>query len=177
VEDRPQGGLSPGGRLIHHVDQLLHVRGVAAGANQCADFAVEGDQPDAVLLIEHQIGQRRGRALRILEFRHRGRLAAIRHALAGVEQQVRNQVRLFLELLQVILVGPPENLPVEVAKVVARHVLAMFGEFDGEPVKRAAVDPGNVPLDDQPRAKLQPPKFRQPLRIEIFLGVFDAFHG
>ena len=66
---------SAGGSL-HDVQQLLQVRGVAAGADQGADLAVERHQAHAVLLLEDQVGQRGGRALGVFELRHRPPRAA-----------------------------------------------------------------------------------------------------
>ena len=125
--------------VFHDVQQFLQVRRIAAGADQRADFAVERDQAHAVLLMQHQVGQRRGRALGVFQLRHRRRVALVAHALAGVQQQVADQVRLFLELLQVVLVGAAEDLPIEIAEVVAGRVLAVLGELDREAVERAAM--------------------------------------
>jgi hypothetical protein len=41
-----------------------------------ADFAVEGDQADRVLLLVGQIGQRRPEELRVLQLSHAGRRVA-----------------------------------------------------------------------------------------------------
>ena len=49
------------------------------------------------------------------------------------------EVGLLLVLLQVELVGLGPDLPVDVADVVAGHVLAMLGELDREAVVRAGV--------------------------------------
>ena len=159
---------------FHDVQQFLQVRGIAAGADQRADLAVEGDQAHAVLLLEHQVGQRRGRALGVFELRHRRGVAPVAHALAGVQQQVADQVRLFLELLQVVLVGPAEDFPVEVAQVVAGRVLAMLGELDREAVEGAAMHARDVALDDPPRAQRQALQPGEHLRIEIVAGRFPC---
>ena len=74
------------------------------------------------------------------------------------KQQVADQVGLFLELLEVILVGAAEDLPVEIAEVVAGGVLAVLGELDREAVEGAAVNARDVSLDDRPRAERQPCK-------------------
>ena len=63
---------SPAWRLAHHGAQLV----------------VEGGQACAILLLEHQVRNRRGGALGILELGHRRGVALIGHALAGVQDQV-----------------------------------------------------------------------------------------
>jgi len=142
--------------LFHHLQDVFQVRRIAAGANKPADFAVEGHQPDAVLLMQHQIGQRRGRPAGVVQFRHRCRTALILHALARVQEQVAHQVRLFLELFQVVFIGASEHLPIEIAEIVAGRVLAVFGELDREPVERTAMSTRGIALDDPPRAQRQP---------------------
>ena len=62
--------LALGRDSFHHVQDVLEVRRIAAGPHEGADLAVEGDQPDAVLLVEDQIGQRRGGALGVFQLRH-----------------------------------------------------------------------------------------------------------
>ena len=87
------------------------------------------------------------------------------HRLAGVEQQVRQEVGLLLVLLEVELVGLGPDLPVDVADVVARHVFAVLGELDGEAVVGAGVLARDVPLDDHPRLEVEPFQVSQRLRI------------
>ncbi len=68
------------------------------------DGAIENNQADRVLLLEDHVSKRRRDELRVLQFGHvvaRG----IRYRLAGIHQQIREQVCLLLVLLQVPLVG------------------------------------------------------------------------
>ena len=67
VEDRPDRRLAFGDRFFHHVQQLLQMRRIAAGADQGPQLLVERGQPDAVLLLQNQVGQRRGAALGIFQ--------------------------------------------------------------------------------------------------------------
>src|SRR5262249_60294516 len=77
------------------------------------------------------------------------------HRLAGIDQEPRDEVRFLLVLLQVEAVGAAVDFPVDVLDVVARGVLAVLGELDGEPVPRAAVPAGEVALDHLPGLQLQ----------------------
>ena len=87
------------------------------------------------------------------------------HRLAGVEQQVEQEVGLLLVLLEVELVGLGPDLPVDVADVVAGHVLAVLGELDGEAVVGAGVHARDVALDEQPGLEVEPLEASQRLRI------------
>ena len=73
-------------------------------------------------------------------------------------------VSLFV-LLQVELVGLGPDFPVDVPDVVARHILAMLGELDGEAVVRAGMHPGHVTLDHHARLQVQPLDASQRERI------------
>ena len=97
-------------------DDLAQVQGSGAGPNQCLDLLVERDQADRVLLVQHQPSQRGGNALGVLELAQRGGAALVTHAFADVQDDVANQVRLVLMLLQIELVGAAERLPVDIAQ-------------------------------------------------------------
>ena len=101
-----------------------------AGAqrNRLADRFVEDGAADGVLLPQQQIRQRRGRRDRVVALVQRP--AAVLHAGRDIDQQAAAQVGVFLELLDVqpVLLGP--DLPVDVAQVVARRVLAVLQELD-----------------------------------------------
>ena len=116
------------------------------------------------MLLENQIRQRRRDELRVLQL---GDVAprGIGHRLAGIQEQIREQVGLLLVLLQVKLVGLGPDFPVDVADVVAGHVLAMLGELDGEAVVRAGMHPGDVALDHHARLQVQPLEASQRERI------------
>ncbi len=103
------------------------------------DVAGERDDRHAVEVGECDIGQRRGHLAGIVEL---DRIAE-GHAPRAVEQDVDVQVFLFLEPLEQELVVPGEDVPVEVAEVVARGVLAVVGELD------AAAELHRPPLGQQ----------------------------
>jgi hypothetical protein len=109
---------------------------------------IEGGEADGVLLLEDEPGDGGGEALGVLGFGHRGGGALIGHALAGIDDEMAEEVGLVFVLLQVELVGAAEDFPVEVAQVVAGRVFAVLRELDGETVPRAAMLAGDVALDD-----------------------------
>ena len=165
VKDRAGLRFSLGHALLHDVQELLEVRRIAAGPHQCPNLAVEGDQSDAVLLLEDEKGEGRGGALGVFEFRQRGAVAAIAHAFAGVQQQVADEVGFFLVLLEIVLVGLAENFPIDVAQIVALGILAMLGELDRETVVRTAMHAGDIAFDNQPGTQLKPLQLSERLRI------------
>ncbi len=165
VKDRAGVRLALRHALLHDVQQLLQVRRIAAGADQRPDLLVERDHAHAVLLLKHQVGQRAGDALGIFELGHRRLGTAVTHALAGVDEQVTDEVRLLFVLLQVELIGLAVNLPVDVAQIVALRVLAMFGKLDRKAVVRAAMHARDVAFHDQPGSQLQALELSQRLRI------------
>src|SRR5581483_9534886 len=111
----------------------------AAGTNQSADFAVEGDQSHTVLLLQNQVRQGRSDALGVVELGQGSRLTLIAHAFAGIKHEVADQVGLFLVLLEIELVGLTEDFPVDITQVVARRILAVFGKLDRKAMVGAAM--------------------------------------
>ena len=77
------------------------------------------------------------------------------HRCRDVEQQVRAQVRLLLEVLDRVAVAAREGAPVEQAQVVARTVLAVLGEDHARAAVRAAMDAGAQAFDRVARAHAQ----------------------
>jgi len=92
-------------------------------------------------------------------------LRLVAHRLAGIDKQVAGEVRFFFVLLEVVAVGLADDLPVDVAQVVARDVLAVLGELDREAVKRAFVQTADVALDNRAGFQLQALQLSQRLRI------------
>ena len=79
----------------------------------------------------------------------------IAHALADIQHQLADQVRLVVVLLHVELVGAAEHFPVDVSQVVARRVLAVLGKLDREAVKGAAVQARHIAFHDVPSTQMQ----------------------
>ena len=137
------------GQQREHVAQVAPPGPSAAGF---ADLPVEGDQPHRVLLVDHQVAERGRQADRVIEL---GQLLPIgvAHRTAQVHHQVAGDVGLGLELLDVILVGLGVDQPVDVLRIVAGRVFAVFAELDREAVERAGVQPVQKALHDELRAR------------------------
>ena len=127
------------------------------------------DQADRVLLMDHQVAERRRQADGVLEL---GQLlpVGVGHRRAQVHDQVAGDVGLGLELLEVILVGLGVDVPVEVLEIVAGDVLAVLGELDGEALKRAGVQAGEEALDDELGPQIEPGDLADDFGPQVFLG-------
>ena len=97
--------------------------------------------------------------------------AAVAHAARDVAQQRAAEVRVFLELLDVVAVLLGPDLPVDVAQVVAAGVLAVLAELDRLAEVRAAVHAGEEALDDVPRAEIEPGDPLDRLRMQKSFGI------
>src|SRR5271166_383385 len=149
---------------VEHVEELLEVRWLTGRTQVAADGVVEETQADRVLLLDDHVGQRRNDELSVLELGYvlaRG----VRHRFAGVQKQVQEQVRVLLVLLEVKLVRLGPDLPIHVADVVPRHILAVLGELDGEAVVGAGMHSRDVALDHKPGLEIEPLEASQRLRI------------
>src|SRR5712691_1626654 len=132
-------------------------RGLEIGFAGCLDVAEVGEQVVRVPLVPgwseagaHGIGE--GSALNTIEraqadvAQAAGKLQrelklvglAPIHGLAVVHQQVHGDVLLVLEELDDEVVQPAIDVPIELADVVARHVLAVVDEIHGAAALRAA---------------------------------------
>ena len=148
VPERGQAGLAAGLRLF----QALGGRAAGAwswpSAGSCWRTLVSCvDQADGVALVQHQVRQRGGDVLGVLELARV--LALVGHAAAGIDEQMGLQVGLFLVFLDVVAIGLAEGAPVDVADLVAGIILAMLGELDAEALVGALVDAGEEALDER----------------------------
>ena len=126
----------------------------------------EQQRPDRVLLVEHQVGERRRQRARVLELAHRGARRLESHRAREVEQQVAAQVGLLGVLLDQVAVAARPHLPVQVLERIAGHVRAVLGELDAEAVERRAVHAGDEALDHQARAHVEVREARDDFGIE-----------
>ena len=95
---------------------------------------------------------------------------AVAHRAADVEQEVAIEVRLLLELLDVVAIAARVDLPVDRRRSSPGMVLPVLGELDAEALERAAVQARQEPFDDRPRLQLERAEARDDRRIEK-LGV------
>ena len=161
VEDGCKCGLVAGFRLVKLLKDRPQVPAAAARGNITADRGVERYESDRVLLVDHQVCQRRRQALGVLKLAERpvvapgGGVAGVFHRAGGVDQDCRPQVGLLDVLLDVVPVGLGQHAPVEVADVVAGGILAVLGELDGKALVGALVPAGDKPLDHPAGDQLQ----------------------
>jgi hypothetical protein len=154
-------------------EDVLEVAGRRLGRDEGRDAVAEQDQADAVVLLDHQVGDGGGQIRGVFELGHFA--GAVAHRRAHVEQDSAAQVGLLVELLDVELVGLGPDLPVDAADVVAQDVLAVLGELDAEAVVGAAMQAGDEALDQEARHEVHVAQLLQVERIEV-LELLDARH-
>ena len=98
--------------------------------NVIGHVLIEHDQPSGISLLRRHVGERSGEVARVIQFPDVAR--SISHGRAGVEQDEQLHVRFALESLQVETLAAGEDVPIDVAQVVALHILLVFGELLGE---------------------------------------------
>ena len=86
----------------------------------------EAGQRSAIAIFRCHERKRSGYLKRKLKLRGRRRIAAESHGTASVDQKVATHGCFIFALPQVILVRATEDLPVQLAQVFTRRVLAMF---------------------------------------------------
>ena len=127
-----------GGEDIRELGGDASQAGAAADgpeAREAASGPKRGER-DAVVAGERDRGERSGQpgGVQQLGGRRSGRVAGVgrarEHRAAGVEQQVDGQVLVFAEDLDDELVEPGEDVPVDVAEVVAGGVGAKIFKLD-----------------------------------------------
>src|SRR5438105_13966481 len=110
----------------HH--EPVQMAGPEAGWQILYDTRVERNQADRVALQRQKIGDRRrgSSCVARLVVAH-GTKA---HGAAQIDEQPGAEIRLVLEPLEIIAIAAGKQLPIEIAKIVAGGVLAIFGELD-----------------------------------------------
>ena len=130
------------------LQNLLEIRLCRTGGKRHPDLFVVDRQPDRIPLFHHQVRQCGGDVGGVFDFPDLT-VRGIIHGLAAVEDEVRLQVRLFLELLDIVPVGLSVCLPVDMLDFVPRHVLAMFRELDAKAVVRTLMQTGDKAFNDK----------------------------
>ncbi len=152
-EGRDQVGGATGRRGFDGVVDVAEVTGAMTCREEFTDLVIEGDETDGIALLMEEVGEGGGEGggvagLVVVE-------GAVLHGAGTIEEQVAAEVGFVLELLDVMAVGPGEDPPVEMARVIAGCVLAILGELDGEAVVRAAMEAGPETLDDGAGAEFE----------------------
>src|SRR6185369_12789821 len=110
-------------------------------------------KPDRVMLPDSEKRQRRSEVLRILELRYIA--ARVPHRCARINKKMNPSVGVALILLDVKPIGPRKQLPIEMAKIIARHVRTMLGEVGGEAEIRRTMKARDESFDDGSSDKLE----------------------
>ncbi len=155
------GGL----QLRQRHEHAAQVRFAAAAADELPDRLVVDNQPDAVALAEQHVRNRCREQPRVCELRHAVGPGEP-HRPAGVDGEVRDEIRRLAELLRVEAIGPREELPVDVLQVVAGTIVAVLAELRAVAVKRAPVQTGDGAVDGDAGDQLEIRNRRQHLRVE-----------
>ena len=150
-----------GSQLLQKIEQRQDA-GLAARQRKIGDDPVgKRDDGDAVEIGQRDVGQGRRHLPGQVELR---RLAEA-HAPRAVEQEVDVQVFLFLKPLEQQVAVAGIDVPVEIAEVVARRVLAMVGELD------PPAELHRPPLRQERAAKHPPRDQRQVFELLQEVGV------
>ena len=92
------------------------------------------------------VAQRCRDEARVIELAHR--LRRVRHGRRSIEQDQQLRIGFAAIALEEALLGAREDVPIDVAEVVALGVGAVLGEFLGEAEIGRAVEPGDEAIDD-----------------------------
>ena len=157
--ENPAGvGLLQPGNLLQLMGDDFPLRRGIAGLDVMFEIAVEDRQADRVLLLDRHVRQRRGHGGGMIVLGPGVFSVADRaesHRFAGIDDDEQMQICLFQILLEIDLVGLAEDLPVDVAGVVAGHVGPMLRELDGDSLVWRAMHPGHQSFDDEPGPQVQ----------------------
>ena len=148
---------------------FAELRAPTLGRQRRSNLFVERHQSDRILLMHHQVRQCRRQTDGVLELRQLLPVG-VGHALRQVHQQIAGDVRLGLILLDVVPVGLGVDEPVDVLRIVPLRVAAMLRKLDAEAVKRRRMQPGQKPLDDEPRTQIQPRYRADNFGLEVGFG-------
>ena len=122
-----------------------------ARGNEVAHLVVVDGEAERVLLLAGDVAERGGDAAGVLILRRQAG-GAVRHGAGAVEDHMHAQAGLLLILPDVVALRAAEDLPVEVAQIVALHVFAPVGKLHARALERAAMAAGLRALDDVARA-------------------------
>jgi len=130
-------------KFVEGIEDGLELGRATAGRDLEVDLFVAARKAGGVTLIDNEIGERGGDALRELDL---GWVVAGReiHRARGIDDKVSAQVGVGFELLDVVAIGAGVGLPIEPAGVVARDVFTIFREFYGGTTMWRTVATGDV---------------------------------
>jgi hypothetical protein len=136
---------------------------VRARRDARAHRVVEANEADGVALAKQQERERRGELLGVgtLGEPAVGGGTAPVHGSADVEHDGGAEVGLLLVLLDDPAIGARGDLPVDVAKVVARLIGTKIGELHREPLARRPVQSAEESVDDPASDDLEVTELRE----------------
>ena len=124
-------GARSGRGFLDGVQQAEKLSLAGRGRHVVGDVFVEDDQPGGVALHVGHIAKGSRHEARVIELRNR--VGAESHGSRGVEQNEQLAIGLSAVFLQKAFIGAGEDVPIDVAQVVALAVRAVFGKLLGEP--------------------------------------------
>ena len=163
MEHASHVGLAAGLQRVEPLKDAAHLRRFGLRGDEIAYLRVIRHEADGILLVDEKIRKRSGDVLPVLELRKpvRRRASAVGHRARSVEDDGRPQVRLVDILLDVEPLAARDELPVEIAEVVAGHIRTMFGELGAGAFARALVAAGDETVDGAVREELDSPELLQ----------------
>ena len=123
-------GQSVGAKLPTASQQTMQLSLAGGWADIVADLVVEDNQPGGIALsMDRQIEERRREVTGIIHFVDA--VGAELHGVAGVEQDGQHRVGFAAEALENEAFAAREDVPIDMAKIVAGSVGDVFGELLG----------------------------------------------
>ena len=143
-------------------------QGLGAGRDELPELLVMNREPDRIALAVKEMAERSGRGGPHLELAEGA--GPVGHRGARIEHEQSRDIGLFLVALDIVAVHASEDLPVEMAQVIAGNVFAMLNELHAEAVAGALVLARQEAIDDALGYQLQTRKTRNELRVEESFG-------
>ena len=166
VQAGRQFRLARGTRLGEGREDVRQVRAFTSRREVMTQFLVEREQSHRVLLANAKVTQRSCQTDRIIHLRHAA-AGSIVHTPRTIDEKIRLEVRLRLELLDVVSIRLAINPPIYQAKIVAGGILAVLRELDREAMKWRTVQPRQKPLHDKAGLEVQPLNLLDHVRLQV----------
>src|SRR4051812_35273374 len=131
---------------------------IAPRRNLGDDALGNAGETDGVALLDREICESCGDAFCVLDFLYAG--GAERHRTACVDDETKPQVRIGFGFLNIVAIRAAKRPPIEPAKIIARHVLAVLSEFDARAAMRAGMPARYTALHGPTRQQWQPGQAR-----------------
>jgi hypothetical protein len=153
-DDRSERGFTTGFGLDHGLQHEVEMGDLGAVGDDLAEFGVEGDQADGVLLGHEEVGKGGGEFAGVVKFEDAAG-SAVAHGAGGVENDGGAEVGFLVVFADVEAVGAAEDFPVEAADFIALDIGAVLAEFDREAFVGRGVEAGGEAFDDGSGEELQ----------------------